>query len=272
MLALLLTTFAVTSPSSAYLEQSQLEAEGFVRIKQWIVEPDRRRVEVFSCWATTARRDKEIRIGFSQTREEQRRGLKAGTTSHPQLINDKEESPSGLPLGRNCLYEASSDPVGRPGGSNLKVEGPYESFSARIGPTDYLDDAGNVVKNTQDLAFMAPLLEKWARQVFAHGVGKRLNESSPRQLAGREVRARACAFSGTLFYDLEDWAAARGWSLARREDGSAADLARGGRPLVVPLAGGQALWRGQPVELGDCVAEVGGRWYAPARLDDLAGA
>ncbi|MGE0001016.1 MAG: hypothetical protein AB7F50_02890 [Fimbriimonadaceae bacterium] len=236
------------------------------------MEPDRRRTALFSCWATTTRRDVHLRIGFSQTREEQRRRLKAGTTSHPQLINDKEESPSGLPLGRNCLYEASSDPVGNPGTALLSVEGPYESMVLRAEPHGVLAPGGSVVEPRVDQSHRAPLLEKWARQVFAHGVGKRLNESSPRHLAGREVRARACALAGTLFYDLEDWAAARGWSLARREEGSAADLARGGRPLVVPLAGGQALWRGQPVELGDCVAEVGGRWYVPARLDDLAGA
>lgn len=252
----------------SYLDRAVLEAQGFVDVRQWIDAPDGRRTALFSCHAKSANKDKEIRIGFSQTREEVPRGLRRGTSSQPHLIDDKEESPSGLPLGRNCRTSKSSDPVARPYGPSLGIEGPYETLSSAILPSNQTDDRGNLV-HTTDLAYMAPFLESWARQVFSHGVGKRLRVSSPRQVAGREVRAMACSFSGTLFYDLEDWASARGWSLSRREDGSAADLERAGQRLVVPLAGGQAVWRGQHVELGDCVAEVGGRWYTPARLDEL---
>jgi hypothetical protein len=193
-----------------------------------------------------------------------------GALENAWFENRQNALPSGLPFAKEVLV-LREDRLEEPRYPLIRIHfrGMYESgmiaLLSRPVPLPRLQFEYRPWDPGQYTGFIEAALRRTYARVASH----RMPPVEPTDVSGRRVGTFQCMRTSQRLFDLEEWAAARGWAVGKPDSVPAVTLTKEGREVLLPLAAMQARVDGEWRELGDCVAEKDGRWLVPATLDDL---
>ncbi len=142
------------------------------------------------------------------------------------------------------------------------LRGRHEFLNFDLTPIDSSSDISKemVVRNRNRF-------EALVRHVYSRLVAARTTICPAIVCGSSTVSARMNQFGNQCFLNLNEWAKARSWTVAKASDFPGFVLSKGTDFIKLPIGAHECFWGDKKVPLGDAIIDVDGTFFVPESID-----